>query len=469
MNKQVDLFNVESKSADDIRHKPPASMRYAYVVCAVAALAGLLFGFDVAVINGALIFLREQFHLSDLQTEFAASSLLVGCIAGASIAGWLSDRYGRRIVLSASALLFGVSSVGAAIPHQFWEFEIARFIGGVAIGVASMLAPLYIAEVSPAHIRGRLVSFNQMAVVTGILLAYLVNWSLSFAGPNSWRWMFAVAVIPSIGLFVGLFFVPESPRWLVEQKREEDALTVLQMIERPTIAQQQLREIRESVVEEAGSFRDLLAPSLRRPMFLAVSLAILQQITGINTVLFYGSIIWEQRLGAHSHSTAIGANVTIGFINFLSTILALWLIDRSGRKPLLMFSSGCMAICQFILGVAFLLQSPPALLILGCMLLCVAAFAVGLGPGVWVLMAELFPTRVRGRAMSVANMALWIASFILTATFLSLAHAISITGAFCVYSGMCVIAFLIVWRFTPETKGKTLEEIEDFWRPDHLS
>lgn len=447
-----------------VSNLPSSSTRYAYMVCAVAALAGLLFGFDIAVINGALVFLREQFHLSDLQTEFAASSLLVGCIGGASIAGWLSDRYGRRAVLSASALLFGISSIGAAIPHQFLEFEIARFIGGIAIGVASMLAPLYIAEVSPAHIRGRLVSFNQMAVVTGILLAYIVNWSLSFTGPAGWRWMFAVAVIPSLGLFLGLFFVPESPRWLVEQRREEDALAILRKIEGTETARQQLGEIRESVMEETGSFRDLLAPALRRPMFLTVSLAILQQITGINTVLFYGSIIWEQHLGGHNHSAAIGANVTIGLINFLATLVALWLIDRSGRKPLLLFSSGCMAICQLILGMAFLLHSPPALLVLGCMLLCVAAFAVGLGPGVWVLMAELFPTRVRGRAMSIANMALWIASFVLTATFLSLAHAITITGAFCVYSGMCVLAFLIVWRLTPETKGKTLEEIESFWQ-----
>jgi len=458
---------IYSKSTQLIDQSSPnslASTRYAYMVCAVAALAGLLFGFDIAVINGALIFLREQFHLSDLQTEFAASSLLVGCIGGAGIAGWLSDQYGRRAVLSASALLFGISSIGAAIPHHFLEFEIARFIGGVAIGVASMLAPLYIAEVSPAHIRGRLVSFNQMAVVTGILLAYLVNWSLSFTGPSGWRWMFAVAIVPSFGLFLGLFFVPESPRWLVEQKRDEDALTVLQKIEGARTASQQLLEIRASVVEEAGTLRDLLAPTLRRPMFLAVSLAILQQITGINTVLFYGPIIWEQQLGGQTHSAAIGANVTIGLVNFLATLVALWLIDRSGRKPLLMISSACMAVCQLILGIAFLLHAPPPLLVLGCMLLCVAALAVGLGPGVWVLMAELFPTRVRGRAMSVANIALWIASFVLTVTFLSLAHAITITGAFCVYSGMCILAFLIVWRLTPETKGKTLEEIEAFWR-----
>jgi sugar porter (SP) family MFS transporter len=327
-----------------------------------------------------------------------------------------------------------------------------------------MLAPLYIAEVSPAHIRGRLVSFNQMAVVTGILLAYLVNWSLSFTGPAGWRCMFAVAVVPSLGLFIGLFFVPESPRWLIEQHRDDDALSTLERIEGGEVAGQQLRDIQRSILQETGSFRDLFASTLRRPMFLAVSLAVLQQITGINTVLFYGSVIWEQQLGGHNHSTAIGANVTIGLVNFLATLVALWLIDRSGRKPLLMISSGCMAICQLTLGVAFLLHPPPALLVLVCMLLCVAAFAVGLGPGVWVLMAELFPTRVRGRAMSVANMALWIASFVLTATFLSLANAITITGAFCVYSGMCVLALLIVWRVAPETKGKSLEEIEDLWQ-----
>jgi sugar porter (SP) family MFS transporter len=432
------------------------------MVCAIAALSGLLFGFDIAVINGALVFLRDQFHLSDFATEVAASSLLAGCIFGAAIAGWLSDRYGRRSVLAASALLFALSSIGAALPRNFVQFGAARFMGGIAIGIASMLAPLYMAEVSPARIRGRLVSLNQMAIVTGILLAYLVNWSLSFHGSSGWRWMFAIAVIPSLGLFIGLFFVPESPRWLVEQGSASNALDILKRIEGDN-ADAQLAAIEKSVLEEAGTFSDLLAPRLRRPLFLAVALAILQQITGINTVLFYGSIIWERQLGGTSHSSAIGANVTIGIINFLATLIALWLIDRSGRKPLLMFSSGCMAICQLLLGIAFLFSSPSAVLVLGCMLLCVAVFAVGLGPGVWVLMAELFPTRVRGRAMSIANTSLWIASFVLTATFLSLAHAITITGAFGLYSAMCVLTFFLVWKLTPETKGRSLEEIEQLW------
>lgn len=441
----------------------PANLVYAWVVCGVAAIAGLLFGFDIAVINGAIVFLRAQFRLTDFQTELAVSFLLMGCIGGAAIAGWLSDRFGRKRVLSFSALLFAASSLGAALPRDFAQFGVARFIGGIAIGVASMLAPLYIAEVAPARIRGRLVSLNQMAIVSGILLAYLANWGLSFSGDASWRWMFAAAVVPSLVLFVGVFFVPESPRWLMEKGREADARAIFSRIEGEASAEKQVAHIREALRQETGTLADLLAPMLRRPLFLVVSLAVLQQITGINTVLFYGSIIWERELGGHN-STAIGANATVGVVNFLITIVALWLIERSGRRPLLMVSSGCMAICQLLLGLAFLMNSPPAAFVLGAMLLCVAAFAIGLGPVTWTLMAELFPTRVRGQAMSIANMALWVASFVLTFTFLSLAHAITITGAFCLYSFLCVLTFLLVWRMIPETKGKTLEEIEALWR-----
>jgi SP family arabinose:H+ symporter-like MFS transporter len=343
---------------------------YAWLVCGIAAIAGLLFGFDIAVINGAIVFLRIQFHLTDFETEFAVSSLLVGCIAGAALAGWLCDRYGRKRVLSFSALLFAASSLGAALPRDFLQFGIARFIGGIAIGIASMLAPLYISEVSPARIRGRLVSLNQMAVVTGILLAYLINWARSFSGAESWRWMFAAAIVPSLGLFAGLFFVPESPRWLMEQGRETEARLVLSRVEGAKRAEEQLVQIREALQQEASTFRDLLAPALRRPLLLVVALAILQQITGINTVLFYGSIIWERELGGHNASAAIGANATIGLVNFAVTVVALWLIERSGRRPLLMFSSGCMAVCQLLLGLAFLLKPAPAPLVL---VLCCSA------------------------------------------------------------------------------------------------
>ena len=437
---------------------------YCWLVSGVAAIAGLLFGFDIAVINGAIVFLRAQFHLNDFQTEMAVSFLLMGCIAGAAIAGWLADRYGRRRVLSISALLFGVSSLAAALPRTFAEFGAARMIGGVAIGIASTVAPLYIAEVAPAHIRGRLVSLNQIAIVTGILLAYFTNWVLSFSGAASWRWMFAVAVAPALALFAGLFLAPESPRWLMEKGREGDARAVLERTEGVEEGQAQVERIRETLHHQAGTLAELFTPALRRPLYLIMALAVLQQITGINTVLFYGSLLWEREFRSHGHSSAIGMNTMIGLVNFAVTLLALWLIERSGRRALLMFSSGSMAICQLLVGLVFRMRTPPAFFMLGSILLCVAAFAVGLGPVTWTLMAELLPTNVRGKAMSIANMALWIASCVLTFTFLSLVQAITATGAFCLYGFLCGLTFVLVWKLVPETKGRTLEEIEEFWR-----
>ncbi|MGE5570854.1 MAG: sugar porter family MFS transporter [Rhodospirillales bacterium] len=451
---------LQSEAAPGVR----GSALFVYLSAAVAATSGLLFGFDIAVINGAIIFLREQFELTEFQTEVAASSLLVGCVFGACIAGWLSDRFGRRRILIVSALLFAASALGAALPRNLTEFAAARFIGGVAVGMASMLAPLYIAEVSPARIRGRLVSLNQMAIVTGILLAYFINWLLSYAGPHGWRWMFASAAVPAIAFFIALFFVPESPRWLTENGRESEALHVLTRVNGSGQALIELGQIKEAIAEETGSIRELFQPGFRRALFIAVALAILQQITGINTVLFYGSVIFKEQVGGQTASSAIGANVVIGLINFLATIVALWVIDRVGRKPLLMLSAGVLGVGQFALGAAFLIQPPPAILVLAVMVCCVAGFAVGMGPGVWVVLAEIFPTRVRGRAMSIATISLWTACVALTMTYLSLSSAITVTGAFWLYGIMCVTMFLIVWLATPETKGKTLEEIEKLWR-----
>lgn len=440
------------------------STGYVYLISTVAAVSGLLFGFDIAVINGAIIFLRQQFGLTDFQTEFAASSLLVGCVAGASIAGTLSDRFGRRRILVLSALLFAASAIGAALPNNLAQFAAARFLGGIAIGVGSVLAPIYIAEVAPSDIRGRLVSLNQMAIVTGILLAYLVNWLLSFLGPASWRWMFASAVLPAGVFFLALFFVPESPRWLVQQGRYEEALGILGRVAGSGRARLEIEQIRVTIQEESGSLAQLFEPGLRRALIIAVALAVLQQITGINTVLFYGSILFKEHVGNHSESAAIAANVLVGAINFLSTVIALSIIDRVGRKPLLIFSAAGMAVAEVLLGIAFLYQPPPARLVLAVMGVCVGCFAVGLGPGVWVVISELFPTRIRGRAMSIATVSLWVACVALTLTFLSLVNAITASGAFWLYALMCVTTVVFVWRVTPETKGKTLEEIEKFWK-----
>ncbi len=447
----------------------PASLEtgnktYVFLAAAVAATAGLLFGFDIAVINGGIIFLQAELHLTGVQTEFAVSALLFGCIFGASTGGWLSDRFGRRRVLMVCALLFALSAIGAALPRTLNQFVVARIIGGLAIGAASVLAPLYIAEVAPARDRGRLVSLNQMAIVSGILLAYLANWLLSFTGPSSWRWMFAVAAVPSAAFLIGLFFVPESPRWLVEMKRSPEALTILTKINGRNAATAELHEIEQTVAEESGTLAELFQPGLRRALWIAISLAILQQVTGINTVLFYGSVIFKEQVHSGSDSAAIFANVIVGLVNFFATLVALNMIDKFGRRPLLLISSGVMAFCQLGLAAAFLMHPPSAPLVLAMMLLCVASFAIGLGPGVWVLIAEFFPTRIRGRAMSIATVCLWAACTLLTVTFLSLAKAVTPAGAFGIYAVMCVVTFVIVLRAVPETKGRSLEEIERLWQ-----
>jgi len=437
--------------------------RYAYLIAAVAAVSGLLFGFDTAVINGALIFLRAELRLTTQGTELATTSLLVGCAVGAAVAGWLTDRLGRKRILIVSALLFAVSAIGAAVPRQLSEFVAARIVGGLAIGVASVLAPLYIAEIAPRAIRGRLVSLNQMAIVTGILLAYFVNWLLSFAGPSGWRYMFASAAVPSIAFFFALLFVPESPRFLVEKGREAEALAVLTRVGGALAAGAELREIRDTIAQEAGTLRELFQKRLRKPLGIAVFLAVFQQITGINTVIYYGSLIFKEQVGGQSDSSAIGANVIIGSVNFLMTLVALWVIDRLGRRPLMMLASAGMAIALFLLGLAFRLQPPPALMILVVILLYVASFGVGLGPGVWVVISELFPTRIRGRAMSIATLCLWLACILITYTFLTLVETIGSAGAFWLYAAMSVVNFLFIWRVMPETKGRSLEEIERSW------
>ena len=439
------------------------SGRYAYLIAAVAAISGLLFGFDTAVINGALLFLRQDLQLSTRGTELATSSLLFGCAAGAALAGWLTDRLGRKRILIASALLFAVSAVGAAVPRTLAEFVAARVVGGLAIGVASVLAPLYIAEISPKAIRGRLVSLNQMAIVSGILLAYFVNWALSHGGTASWRWMFASAAVPSVAFFLALLFVPESPRFLVEKGREADALAVLTRVGGDGAARAELAEIRETIAEESGTLRELFEKRLRKPLAIAVFLAVFQQITGINTVIYYGSLIFKDLVGGQSDSAAIGANVIVGTVNFLMTIVALWVIDRLGRRPLMILSSAGMAVSLFALGFLFELQPPPALAILLVIGLYVASFGVGIGPGVWVVISELFPTRIRGRAMSIATLCLWLACILVSFTFLTLVEKIGSTGAFWVYAAMSVVNLLFIWRLMPETKGRSLEEIERSW------
>ena len=435
------------------------SARYLYLPAMVAAIGGLLFGFDTAVINGAIVFIKQQFALSDAQTEIAASSLLLGCVLGASVAAFTSDRFGRKRVLLGAAALFTVSSIGAALPQNLVQFAIARLIGGVAIGIASTVSPLYIAEISPARSRGLMVSLNQLAIVSGILLSYSVNYLLTGVGPSNWRWMFASAAFPSLGFLLTLLFIPESPRWLMQKGRVQEAQQFLTQIVGSKAAAQEIEDMRATHSQESG---ELLDPTFRKALIVAILIALFSQFTGINTIIYYGSIVFLEHVPHQTASTALWANVIIGAINFVATIVGMLLIDRSGRKPLLMSAFAGMALSLVAVAAAIHFQAAGAIVLI-FVLTYVACFAVGVGTGTWVMMSEICPTRIRGRAMSVATVCLWCGTLLVTLTFLTLVQVFTAPGAFLFYAIVSIAAFLFVWRTIPETKGRTLEEIEKWW------
>lgn len=442
------------------------STTYVVLLTLVAALGGLLFGYDTAVINGTIGFLSRHFELNKMEAGWAGSSALVGCIIGAAVAGILSDRFGRKKALLVAAVLFTVSAVWSALPSSLTELAIARILGGVGVGIAAMVSPMYISEVSPAGIRGRLVSVNQLAIVSGMLVVYFVNAWIARLGDQSWnetvgwRWMFASETVPCV-LFLGLLlFVPESPRWLVKENRSAEANKVLTRIGGVAHAEREILEIEETVALESGSLLQLFDPGLRVPLIIGVTLAILQQVTGINTVLYFGTEIFK--------STGMGVNaallstVIVGAINLAFTVVAIWVVDQVGRKPLLLIASAGMGISLSVLGGAMLLDKAAGKWVLICVLVYVASFAVAMGPVVWVVMSEIFPTRIRGRAMSVATFCLWVSCFLVSQFFLTMLEHLS-GGAFFVYAAMCAVAFVFVAVFVPETKGKSLEEIERSW------
>ena len=391
-----------------------------------------------------------------------ATVLLWGCAAGAALAGWASDRFGRRVALFLAGIMFCVSAIGAAVPAHLWQLLAARVLGGLAIGSASLIVPIYIAEIAPAGVRGRLVTLNQLAIVTGILVAFASNYALAHVNHRSWRWMFGLGAVPAVALCLSLLWIPESPRWLLQRGNRERASTVLRQISPENDTQTALDRIANAISEEDGTYRELLSHRLRKPLAITIILAIIQQVTGVNTVLYYGSILFEEHAGA-SALQAIGLNILVGIVNLLFTIVALLVIDKAGRRPLLLTATAGMGLCLVVL--AGLLRYPPghSVLLIIPVLGYVACFAFGLGAGVWVCLAELFPNRIRGRAMSIATMVLWIAVSIVTATFLSLIKMFSASAVFLGYAGICAISFLYIYYQLPETKNRTLEEIESMW------
>jgi SP family xylose:H+ symportor-like MFS transporter len=448
------------------------SIVYVMVVCMVAALGGLLFGYDTGVINGAIGPLKAHFVLDASWAGWATGCALVGCAIGAAIAGVLSDWLGRKKVLILSAILFFISAVGTALPKNITTFIIYRIIGGLGVGAASMSSPMYIAEISPARIRGRMVSVNQFAIVTGFLVVYFVNYFIALQGDqmwnqeSGWRWMFGSEALPALLLLVLLFFVPESPRWLTKQNRSEEALEILTRVNGAEYAKTELLEIKDAIAHESGSLKQLFQPGMKIVLVIGIVLAVLQQVTGINVFLYFGTEIFK-KMGSETNA-ALLQTVVVGAVNLTFTIVAIWMVDRLGRKPLMMIGSVGMGLSLLGMGLMAYVQKTD-LWVLLFILGYIACFALSVGPVTWVILSEIFPTRIRGRAMAIATVCLWVANYVVSQTFPMMEENNWLLAKFhhafpfWLYGIFCVVLVIFVWRFVPETKGKTLEEIEKHW------
>jgi sugar porter (SP) family MFS transporter len=449
---------------------------YVWLISAVAAMGGLLFGWDWVVIGGAKPFFQRYFELtSELQIGWANSCALIGCLVGALVAGALSDKFGRKRLLIVAALLFAVTSIGNAVAPTFSIFIAWRICGGVAIGLASSLSPMYIAEVAPAQIRGRLVAINQLTVVIGILLAQYINWFLvrdlppgasdefirnSWFGTQGWRWMFGLTAVPSLLFFLGMFLVPESPRWLAKNGKPERARGILARIGDQNYADAAMAEIESTLASEEIQrvrFSDLLAPGMRKVMILGVTLAVFQQWCGINVIFNYAEEIFHA--AGYDISTVLKNIAWTGSVNLAFTFVAFGIVDRAGRRPLMLVGSLGLAVIYLAMGCCYAggVKGLPMLLLV---LAAISCYAMSLAPITWVVISEIFPNRIRGAAIAVAVSSLWIACFILILTFPKLNAWLGSAGTFWLYAAICVAGFVFIKFKLPETRGKSLEQIE---------
>ncbi|MBI4558416.1 MAG: sugar porter family MFS transporter [Candidatus Hydrogenedentes bacterium] len=445
------------------------SIVYLTGVCLVATLGGLLFGYDTAVISGAVGFLAERYSLDPAGIGWAVSSALVGCIIGVSIAGEVTDRLGRKQGLILAAALFFISAVGTALPRNLAEFVVYRIVGGVGVGIASMASPIYIAEISPAAIRGRMVSFNQLAIVLGMFVVYFVNYFVAGLGDhawnvtNGWRWMFGSEAFPALGLLVLMFFVPNSPRFLVKQGRTAEAFAVLERVGGTAHAKAEVAEIEQTIKMKSGTMRDLLQPGVRLLLVVGIALAVFQQVTGINVFLYYAPEIFK-KLGTDT-DVALLQTIVVGGVNMLFTFVAIFTVDKIGRKPLMLAGFAGMGICLFSMGVSAYLENVNAWMLI-FVLGYIACFATSVGPVTWVILSEIFPTKVRGRALAIATFFLWTANYVVSQTFPMMAENAYLQREFhggfpfWVYGALCVVSLVFVFYAIPETKGRSLEEIE---------
>lgn len=443
------------------------------LICLVSAMGGLLFGYDWVVIGGAKIFYEPFFQLGDSAAlrGWAMSSALVGCLVGALLSGAWSDRYGRKKMLIVAAFLFVVSAIGTGAVDTFWPFVIYRIVGGFGIGIASNVSPVYIAEVSPAAVRGKFVSLNQLTIVLGILMAQLVNWRIGehfTAGSEAlsaysiewaWRWMFWAELVPAGIFFVLAFLIPESPRWLAAVGRTDEAGKILTRVAGSEYASTTLRELQQvtgSKTERAG-WKDLLHPRLRTVLVIGIVLAVFQQWCGINVIFNYAHEIFSA--AGYEVSEVLMNIVVTGVTNVIFTFVAIYTVDRWGRRTLMLVGAAALAVIYAVLGLGYFfgLHGWPMLLLV---VLAIACYAMSLAPVLWVVLSEIFPVRVRGMAMALSTFFLWTASFLLTYTFPILNDSIQASGIFWLYGAICQAGFLFIRAKLPETKGKTLEELE---------
>src|SRR5215207_3145777 len=427
------------------------------------SLGGMLFGYDTGVISGAILFISQELRLTPFLEGLVVASLLLGAAAGAASSGPLSDRLGRRNIIIIAAILFTVGAFGAALAPNVGVLVLFRVVLGLGVGSAALIVPLYLSEIAPTQIRGAISSLNQLNIVVGILLAFIVNALLASAG--AWRWMLGLAAIPSVVLLIGMIFLPETPRWLVSQDRDEDARDVLRRSRSEEETEREIREIREVEEQEEGGLSELTASWVRPALVVAIGLAVFQQIIGINTIIYYApTTLTNVGYGA---AAAIYANLIIGVVNVAMTFVAIWLIDRVGRKPLLLTGLVGMVASLTVLGLSTLLLSEPsnptdpaAIITLLCLAGFIISFAATWGPTVWVMLPEVLPLRIRGTAMGVAIFLHWMANFIVSQTFPSLLASLGPGPVFLGYAVVGVVAFIFVRAFVTETKGRSLEEIE---------
>ena len=439
---------------------------YIFKITLVASVGGFLFGYDLVIIAGALPYLSEYFQLSPAMKGFAVSSAILGCIAGPVFGFWFTERLGRRKTMMIASFCFMISAVGSAFAFSIWDFAFWRFVGGIGIGLAMISSPIYIAELSPPEKRGSLVNVNPLSNVIGINLAVIAGYFFSFDGWG-WRWMFGSAIIPTAFLLIGLLFIPESPRWLASKARADDALDILTKINGKVIAENELREIEKELNQETGAFKELFQPGIKIALFIGIVLMIFSQINGVNMMLLYAPTILADA-GISFGSSAILTSIPVYLFIFICTVIAFGLIKRFSRRGLLITSILFMALGHIIMAIN-LHQHWPPLFTLVPMLIGTGAFTLGFAPLSWIIVSEIFPNKIRGKALALVCFFLFFSSFITAQFFPMLTdwfsiHFSSTAGVYLIFAALCIICAIFSWKMVPETKDLSLERIGEFWR-----